>query len=255
MDKKNILLIDDDTSLLVTLGDFLSFEGYNVVTANCGEQGLEKLKSFIPDIIILDMSMPGMGGIGFLDEISNSAGKPKYPVLVLTAKANMAEYFANVEVDGFIAKPCSPEDLLMEVGRIVFLRSGEVVEDQLDVLLVGANLTDKKVLLVDTDDVFVANLVNSFDAEGAHVARVKSSPEMLERSILWEPDVVVASGNIADVETSIETMHMMPKTKNLPVVIYNKQKKIGIGLNEKKTVRYVELRNAADIVTEVKSLF
>ncbi|NQT93034.1 MAG: response regulator [Lentisphaerae bacterium] len=60
--KKRILLIDDDTSLLTTLSDFLSFEGYEVVTADSGEQGLRRLQTTEPDLIVLDMSMPGMGG-------------------------------------------------------------------------------------------------------------------------------------------------------------------------------------------------
>jgi DNA-binding response OmpR family regulator len=120
-----VLLVDDDTSLLITLRDFLRFEGYDVVTADSGEKALGRpCGDHDPDLIILDMSMPGMGGIGF-SRRSCQGGKPRYPVLVLTARANMAEFFANVEVDGFIAKPCDPQDLLMEVTRIIFLRRGE----------------------------------------------------------------------------------------------------------------------------------
>lgn len=252
MQKKNILLVDDDMSLLITLGDFLSFEGYNVVTANSGEQGLEKLESYMPDIIILDMSMPGMGGIGFLDEISSKSGKPKYPVLVLTAKANMAEYFANVEVDGFIAKPCTPEDLLMEVGRIVFLRSGDSATG-LQELLEQKSLHEKKVLVVDSETGFIDKLSTGLDAEGALVATVKDGPEMLERAILWEPDIIVVSGLGNDIENNITTMHMMPKTKALPVVIYNMKKKLSSSFDENELIKYVELKNVSDVITEVKS--
>jgi len=121
-EKRKILLIDDDTSLLVTLRDFLLFEGYEVATADSGEQGLKRLETFLPDLIVLDMSMPGMGGIGFLQRITRSDGAPRYPVLVLTARASMAEFFANVSVDGFIAKPCDPEDLLsLRTAEDVFL--------------------------------------------------------------------------------------------------------------------------------------
>ena len=159
--KRRILLIDDDTSLLVTLSDFLRFEGYDVVTADSGEQGLRKLSRMpLPDLIILDMSMPGMGGVGFLKEISNAEGKPKYPVLVLTARANMAEFFANVEVDGFIAKPCDPNDLLMEVGRIIFLRRGLEEEKA-----VGSTAEKKKVLIAEDDRSINENLVNVFASE------------------------------------------------------------------------------------------
>ena len=74
--KRHILLLDDDPSLRRTLGDFLRFEGYDVVTAESGEKGLEALKVQRPDLIILDMSMPGMGGIGFLKSILDENGKP-----------------------------------------------------------------------------------------------------------------------------------------------------------------------------------
>src|SRR5574344_3007005 len=119
--KRKLMLGDDDPSLLETLGDFLTFEGYDVQCATSGEDALVKMRPFQPDLIILDMSMPGMGGKGFLDRITNpDDGTTLYPVLVLTARAAMAEYFANKNIAGFIAKPCDPPDLLLEVGRILF---------------------------------------------------------------------------------------------------------------------------------------
>ena len=63
--KRTILIVDDDRSLLTTLSDFLAFEGYEVLTAESGEDGLRTLTDATPDLIILDMSMPGMGGVGF----------------------------------------------------------------------------------------------------------------------------------------------------------------------------------------------
>ena len=118
-ENKLILLIDDDTSLLLTLSDFLIHEGYEVVTANSGEMGLKQLEQCAPDLVILDMSMPGMGGVGFLREITDESGKPSHSVLVLTARANMADFFANVDVDGFIAKPFELRELREEVHRIL----------------------------------------------------------------------------------------------------------------------------------------
>ena len=78
-----VLLIDDEQNTRETRRDFLACEGYDVVTAASGEEGLERLAAGDPDLIVLDMQMPGMGGQGFLQRISEG-GRPRLPVLVLT---------------------------------------------------------------------------------------------------------------------------------------------------------------------------
>jgi len=217
-DKKTILLIDDDASLLVTLSDFLKFEGYQVLTADSGEQGLKRLEKVTPDLIILDMSMPGMGGVGFLREVSSSEGKPKYPVLVLTARANMAEFFANVDVDGFVAKPCDPEDLLMEVGRIIFLRSGDG-----PVSASKPRLGKKKVLLGEDDRMVNENLVLAFTDAGYSVETVFKGPEILEKAIVQKPDAIIVKLVLAGMngDSVAGMLKEMPNTKDIPVILYD----------------------------------
>ncbi len=213
--KKTILLIDDDTSLLVTLSDFLRFEGYDVTTADSGEQGLKRLKTLEPDLIILDMSMPGMGGIGFLKEIS-VADKPKHPVLVLTARANMAEFFADVDVDGFVAKPCAPEDLLMEVGRILFLRSGH--DDQ-----ASDPGTPSKVLLGEDDAMVAARIEKHLADAGWLVSLVEHGPEMIEQAILQRPDAILIKQILSKMngDAVADMLQAMPNARSIPVVLYD----------------------------------
>lgn len=214
--KKKILLIDDDASLLLTLSDFLTFEGYNVTTADSGEKGLKKLAKTAPDLIILDMSMPGMGGVGFLKEISSSEGKPKHPVLVLTARANMAEFFANVEVDGFVAKPCDPDDLLMEVGRIIFLRSGEGKPD--------GKVKERHSVLVGEDDRDAnVNIVSAFKSAGYDAESVFTGPEAVEKAIIQQPDVIVIKAVLANMngDAVARMLQEMPKARTIPIVLYD----------------------------------
>lgn len=218
MNKKKILLIDDDTNLLITLSDFLAFEDYDVTTADSGEEGLKKLKNMQPDLIILDMSMPGMGGIGFLKEISLANGKPRYPVLVLTARANMAEFFANVSVDGFIAKPCDPNDLLMEVGRIIFLRSGND-EDKVE----EKSSSKKTVLIAEDDGGVKTRLVDAFAGAGYIVDSVAKGPEVLEKAIVQQPDVIVMKLVLSRMngDAVAQMLKEMPNTNNIPIVLYD----------------------------------
>ncbi len=217
-DKSKILLIDDDTSLLVTLRDFLSFEGYEVVTADSGEQGLERLKDYEPDLVIVDMSMPGMGGIGFLKAISEPSGGMKYSVLVLTARANMAEFFANVDVDGFVAKPCNPEDLLMEVARIIFLKKGAGKTKS-----TIASEPNKSVLLGEDDEAVLASLTEAFTRAGYDVESVTNGPEILEKALICKPAAIVIkrifTGMNGDVIANL--LKEMPNTKAIPIVLYD----------------------------------
>lgn len=212
--KKVVMIVDDDVSLLESLGDFLRHEGYDVVTAASGEEGLERLRVTRPDLIILDMSMPGMGGIGFLKAISDPDGKPMYPVLVLTARANMAEFFANVDVDGFIAKPCSPDDLLMEVGRIIFLRSGTIG---------GGKHAGYKVLLVEDDEERRKTFIDELAKMNYEVIAVKKGPEAIEKAITEKPDLVVIKLFLPDMngDACIVTMSQLPSCASLPIILYD----------------------------------
>jgi CheY-like chemotaxis protein len=215
--KKKILLIDDDASLLLTLSDFLTFEGYDVTTADCGEKGLKKLTKMTPDLIILDMSMPGIGGVGFLKEISSPDGKPKYPVLVLTARANMAEFFANVAVDGFVAKPCNPDDLLMEVSRIVFLRSGGTRP------VSGIAVEKKTILIAEDDKVAVERLAGSLENEGYIVERAYAGPEAVEKAVVLKPDIILLKLMLSGMngDAVARMLKDMPSTKDVPVILYD----------------------------------
>jgi CheY-like chemotaxis protein len=216
-ERKRILLVDDDTSLLLTLSEFLKFEGYDVVTADSGEQGLKRLARMTPDLIVLDMSMPGMGGVGFLREISGPDGKPKHPVLVLTARANMAEFFANVDVDGFVAKPCDPADLLMEISRIIFLRSGE--ESAADTRV----LQKKKILLGEDDRAVSLGVVHGLTEAGYVVEALDKGPEVLERAIVSRPDVIVMKVVLQGMngEAVAGLLREMPNTRAIPIVLYD----------------------------------
>jgi len=253
-DKRRLLLIDDDPSLLITLSDFLRFEGYDVSTAESGEKGLEKLKTMTPELIILDMSMPGMGGIGFLKEIMDEKGKPFYPVLVLTARSNMAEFFSNVEIDGFISKPCEPQDLLMEVGRIIFLRRGEKADS-------AHGETRRRMILGESDPAVAERMVEWFSARNFIIEHCEKGPETIESAIVNRPDVIVMNQILDGLNGSAvaDMLAVMPNTKAIPVVLYGAK---GLRLNEASSnlsgggiVATVDNEVAADVGSIVNAVF
>ena len=249
LEKRKILLIDDDTSLLTTLRDFLSFEGYEVTTAASGEQGLKVLDTLEPDLIILDMSMPGMGGIGFLKAVSDARGKPRFPVLVLTARANMAEFFANVDVDGFIAKPCEPGDLLLEVARIIFLRSGVGVERE-------AAAADRplKVLLGEDDTLARTRIENALAKNGCKVQVTGRGPDVMEQAIMTRPDVIVLKQVLPGMngDKVAEMLKLMPNTQNTPIILYDDTgSRRPIGLREHARLEFVSGNGTESILAAV----
>ena len=118
-DKPSILVVEDEQKIRTALRDFLELEGYGVEAVASGEEGIEKLSVLTPDLVVLDIALPGMGGVAFLRQMSGMATASRIPVIVFTARAAMKEFFEDIEVAGFIAKPCEPADLLREIRRVL----------------------------------------------------------------------------------------------------------------------------------------
>lgn len=114
---KKILVIDDDPALLKMLEAFLTSHGYAFTSAADGEEGIAKVKSETPDLIVLDIQMPRMNGYTFMFELKKIAGSRSIPILVLTAKEGMAEIFKVEGVKEYITKPFRPEDLLTNIKK------------------------------------------------------------------------------------------------------------------------------------------
>lgn len=84
-DAKKVLIVDDDLVLRQLYTDRLQTEGYKILTASNGEEGLEAVKNEKPDVIILDIMMPKMNGIDVLKNLRSQSETKDIPVIVLTA--------------------------------------------------------------------------------------------------------------------------------------------------------------------------
>ena len=116
---KKILIIDDEVDLTQMIGFQFKAKGFDVQTAGDGLEALGIVHTFKPDLIILDMNMPRMGGIEFYSKICGTNGRPLYPVLVLTARANVQNMFKDLDIDGFMIKPFDIEELVNEAETII----------------------------------------------------------------------------------------------------------------------------------------
>jgi len=100
-----ILVVDDEriTVALVKFG--LAEQRYEVIVANDGDEGIEKVKSQKPDLIILDVQMPTMNGYEFMTELKKIQGVETTPVVMLTANETMQDVFRLEGVKGYFVKP------------------------------------------------------------------------------------------------------------------------------------------------------
>lgn len=127
MPKKKILLIDDEREMVEMLVMRLSSHGYEVVTAYDGPSGLSAARREVPDLIVLDVMLPQMGGDRVCRELKSGQETALIPVIVLTAKQEVGEEsYRQWGADDFVIKPGEPEELLSKIRKWIKKRNGGV---------------------------------------------------------------------------------------------------------------------------------
>jgi CheY-like chemotaxis protein len=114
---KKILVIDDDEATLKLLKPFLAGKGWQVETALDGVEGMEKTRSWKPDLIVLDVVMPRMDGYGFVRELKKDLQLRRIPVVVLTAREMMRDVFVQEGIKDYVVKPYDPEELAKVISK------------------------------------------------------------------------------------------------------------------------------------------
>ena len=116
--KQKILVVDDEASIRRILETRLKMAGYNVVTAEDGEEAVELFNKTNPDIVILDVMMPKMDGYGVTREIRRVSD---IPIIILTALGDVSERITGLELgaDDYVVKPFSPKELEARVKAVL----------------------------------------------------------------------------------------------------------------------------------------
>lgn len=116
--KKKILLVDDEKTLVKTLTYNLEKDGYLVISAYDGEEALNKVESDNPDLIILDLMLPGVDGFEVCRRVRKSMD---LPIIMLTAKGDDIDKILGLELgaDDYLTKPFNPRELLARVKAIL----------------------------------------------------------------------------------------------------------------------------------------
>jgi two-component system, OmpR family, alkaline phosphatase synthesis response regulator PhoP len=116
---EKILIIEDEPSILTLLSFNLEKSGYQVITAMDGKVGLEKAKKEQPDLIVLDLMLPGMDGIDICKSLRMD--KNNTPILMLTAKDDVLDKILGLELgaDDYMTKPFSPREVVARIKAIL----------------------------------------------------------------------------------------------------------------------------------------
>lgn len=127
MSTKPILLVDDDPHILEVLSLYLENEGYQVVLAYNGKEGLEKALKVDPGLIVLDVMMPGLDGIELCRRIR---AEKSTPIIMLTAKSEDIDKILALELgaDDYITKPFNPREVIARI-KAVLRRMGETTKN------------------------------------------------------------------------------------------------------------------------------
>ena len=118
----NIIIIEDDAIVLSYL-KFLIKKKFNstIYTANNGEDGLKLLTQVVPDIILLDLYMPGIGGVEFLELLRRNEKFAKTPVLIISSEKDsvIITKLIGLGITDYILKPINPEITYERVGKVM----------------------------------------------------------------------------------------------------------------------------------------
>ncbi len=127
---EKILVVDDEEAILDLIETELEFEGYDVVTAQNGEEAIEKARAFVPDLMILDIMLPKKNGYDVCKEVLSFLD---IPIILLTAKSDIIDKVLGLELgaDDYLTKPFDNRELLARIKahlRRSKKRTGEVIK-------------------------------------------------------------------------------------------------------------------------------
>lgn len=125
-DEKTILCIEDEREMIDLFKIILGRRGYRVSGALGGEEGLQRAEELEPDLILLDLMMPGLDGWEVLQRMRANEKLQKIPVIIVTAKSQEIDRVLALhvaQVNDYVTKPFGPQDLIDSVNRVLVSKS------------------------------------------------------------------------------------------------------------------------------------
>lgn len=121
MPHKKILIVDDEPNIVISLEFLMEQSGYEVAIARNGEEALEKIASFEPDLVLLDIMLPLLNGFEVCQRIRENPQWNRTKVIMLSAKGREIDVSKGIALgaDAYVTKPFSTKDLIAQVQRLL----------------------------------------------------------------------------------------------------------------------------------------
>ncbi|MGB7293976.1 MAG: response regulator [Candidatus Aminicenantales bacterium] len=208
--KKRILVVDDEVDFIKMLQARLRIEGYEVLTAEDGIQGIQIARKEKPDLIILDIMMPGLDGHSVCDMLKKSTLTWSIPVIYLTAKTGQTDEITAMEKGAkyYLTKPYNPA-VLMEMIKSALTENETTGEKR------GG------VLVIDQDIVFAHDCEARLRQAGYDVILAPTAAEGLRAAREHVPDVILLDFQTShdDAHASVKVISHDDALKNIPLFV------------------------------------
>jgi two-component system cell cycle response regulator len=208
----NILVVDDDRSLTTLISLKLTQRNFGVMTAHNGTEALHAAKERHPDLIILDINMPGPSGHDVLRTLKQDPELARIPVLMLTASGKQQDVVAALHAGAmdYIVKPIDINDLVTRVEKL------------------RRNLS-RTILLADNDQLILSLLNHKFLSFGLNVVLADNGTTALAEAQKNMPDLILLDlkmPGIGGIEV-MKTLRSQDATKNIPVIVLSASRQEG----------------------------
>jgi len=131
----NILLVEDEPAIQELIAVNLQHAGHHVIRAKDAEGALGIVKSALPDLLLIDWTLPGMSGVALARQLRQEERTRQIPIIMLTARSEEADKIAGLEAgaDDYLTKPFSPRELLARIKAVLRRRAPQMTDDPVDV--------------------------------------------------------------------------------------------------------------------------
>ncbi len=208
--KEKILIVDDEKDIAKMLDYNLKKEGFRTITAYDGEDALDLANREHPDLVVLDLMLPGMDGLEVCKALKKEDKTSSIPIIILTAKTQEADKIVGLELgaDDYVTKPFSPRELIARVKAV--LRRLKEKDKLQELLKIGGLTIDFSKILVTIKDKPVALTAKEFELLKI---LIKAKGRVLSRDYLL--DTVWGFDHAIEIQSRTVDVHIRTLRKKL----------------------------------------
>lgn len=238
---RKILIIDDEPTLVEIIKSRLVASNYEVITAFDGLDGLQKVKSEKPDLIILDVLLPRLDGYQLLHKVREE--KPPIcdtPVIIISGRQKTKELFDEWEISGFIGKPFDGATLLSKIKDI--LAQVEKKES-----------AGKKALIIGNDNSALEVIKTFLESRNFSVDTASAGPAGIEKAVMTHPNVIFiqsAMSGMGGME-ACRILREMSSMKKTPFMVFGAKTLEFVLAEALESVETIEYSQPDDLIKEI----